>query len=360
VECVSGCAGSGGTAVVDKSAFTPGTSSLTPVGGTLDDTSPSTLAEGEVGAARLTANRGLHVNLRNASGTEIAQTTPLAVRFTDGTNFITPSVIDTDDSSVTGGQADVGLNIALPRLFDGTNWTGRHLQAANALNATGTGLATAQVVGQFDDTSPTTVTENQFGNLRMSAKGVLYGTIRDAAGNERGANVDASNQLTVTDAATGVTTDAAATVGSTGSLSAKLRLMTSQLDSILATLQVIDNDQTGASVHYRTSVGTTEDEHEIKATAGRLFSIAVTNTNAAARYLRCYNLTAANTTPGTSTVFFGLAIPGATTGAGFTHNFGPKGLAFGTALTCALTTGAADSDVAEVAANEIKVIYTYE
>ena len=114
----------------------------------------------------------------------------------------------------------------------------------------------------------------------------------------------------------------------------------------------------GAAVHYRTAAGSTEDEHEIKATAGILYSVLVTNTNAAARYIRCYNLTAANTTPGTSTVFWGAAIPGATAGAGFTYSF-PSGLTFDTALTCALTTGAADSDVAEVAANEIKATYTY-
>jgi hypothetical protein len=114
----------------------------------------------------------------------------------------------------------------------------------------------------------------------------------------------------------------------------------------------------GSTVHYRTSAGATEDEHEVKATGGTLYSILVTNTNAAARYLRCYNLTAANTTPGTSTVFFGAAIPGNTAGAGFSIPF-PSGLTFDTALTCALTTGAADNSVAEVAADEIKVIYTY-
>jgi hypothetical protein len=114
----------------------------------------------------------------------------------------------------------------------------------------------------------------------------------------------------------------------------------------------------GASVHYRTAAGSTEDEHEIKATAGILYSVLITNTNAAARYVRCYNLTAANTTPGTSTVFWGAAIPGATTGAGFTYEF-PSGLTFDTALTCAFTTGAADTDVAEVAANEIKATYTF-
>ncbi len=128
----------------------------------------------------------------------------------------------------------------------------------------------------------------------------------------------------------------------------------------LTALQLIDDDQTGASVHHRISAGSTEDEHEIKNTAGRLFSISATNVNAAVRYLRCANLTAANTTPGSSTVWFGLAIPGATTGAGFTHSFGPSGLAFSTALTCWIVTGQAETDVAEVAANEINVNYGFK
>jgi hypothetical protein len=146
--------------------------------------------------------------------------------------------------------------------------------------------------------------------------------------------------------------------GATGTGS--LRVTEANDSALTAALQLIDDSQTGDSVHYRTSAGSTEDEHEVKATAGRLFSVTFTNTNAAVRYWRCSNLTAANTTPGTSTVFIGLAIPGATSGAGFTHTFGPNGIAFSTALTCWFVTGAADTDVAEVAANEIKAIYSFK
>lgn len=92
--------------------------------------------------------------------------------------------------------AAVPANAGYIGLSDGTNLRG-WLGAANALNSTGAGLGTAQVIGQFDDTSPTSITENQFGNLRMSANRNLYGTIRDAAGNERGVNVTASNELLV-------------------------------------------------------------------------------------------------------------------------------------------------------------------
>src|SRR6516165_8408784 len=49
----------------------------------------------------------------------------------------------------------------------------------------------------FDDTSPTAITENNFGFARMSANRNQYMTIRDAAGNERGVNVTSGNALTV-------------------------------------------------------------------------------------------------------------------------------------------------------------------
>jgi hypothetical protein len=66
-----------------------------------------------------------------------------------------------------------------------------------ATNSAGTGFLPVTNMAVFDDASPTSITENQFGNLRMSANRNLYGTIRDAAGNERGANVNASNEMLV-------------------------------------------------------------------------------------------------------------------------------------------------------------------
>jgi hypothetical protein len=77
-----------------------------------------------------------------------------------------------------------------------TNWE-RARTVQNGLNSTGTGILAAGLVGQFDNTTPTTITENSFGNLRISSNRNLFSTIRDAAGNERGANVDATNRLSV-------------------------------------------------------------------------------------------------------------------------------------------------------------------
>src|SRR6185503_15383510 len=112
----------------------------------------------------------------------------------------------------------------------------------------------------------------------------------------------------------------------------------------------------GATIARRISVGTTEDETQIKATPGVLYSLYVTNINAAARYVKCFNLTAANAAPGTSPVWLSAAVPA----GGAANLVFPQGAAFTVALTCALVTGAVDSDVAEVAANELMWVITYK
>ena len=60
------------------------------------------------------------------------------------------------------------------------------------------GTDAVQMIGAtFDDTSPDSVNEGDAGAVRMSANRNLYNTIRDGAGNERGAYVDANGALSV-------------------------------------------------------------------------------------------------------------------------------------------------------------------
>jgi hypothetical protein len=316
----------------------------------------------------------------------IASGTPVGVQ-SNGANLATESTVGGLLTSATftgrfptafasadniAAQTATALH-GLTYIWDGANWdrwTGAVSQSGtwNITNISGTvslptGAATAALQDGIikDGTGDTTQANVSNGNVHFNMQRIndavpLMGAGNTGTGSPRVTEATDS-QLS---AGVGATGDAAATAGSTGSINAKLRLMSSQLDAIQTAVQLIDDDQTGASVHYRTSAGTTEDEHEVKGSAGRLVSITATNTNAAVRYLRCANQVIGSTTPGTTTVFLGLAIPGATTGAGFTTNFGPAGIAFSTGLTCWLVTGAADTDVAEVAANEIKVIYSYK
>ena len=73
------------------------------------------------------------------------------------------------------------------------------------------------VGGEFDDAGPAGLAEGQGGIVRMSSRREFYTTVRDAAGNERGVNVDTNNRMEVApfvadgaDIALGTTTDAAA------------------------------------------------------------------------------------------------------------------------------------------------------
>lgn len=97
----------------------------------------------------------------------------------------------------------------------------------------------------------------------------------------------------------------------------------------------------------------------VKASAGQVYTIIATNTNAAVRYLKLYNKASAPTV-GTDTPVMTLAIPGNTAGAGLVLDTGGMGIAFATGIALALTTGIADADTGAVAANEVVVNLLYK
>lgn len=96
----------------------------------------------------------------------------------------------------------------------------------------------------------------------------------------------------------------------------------------------------------------------VKGSAGQLYSVQVFNTNAAARYLKLFNKATAPTV-GSDTPVKVFTIPGNASGSGVVINW-DKGLAFGTGIAFALTTGAPDSDTGSVALNEIVVNLDYK
>lgn len=65
-------------------------------------------------------------------------------------------------------ETDLTQLWAFNSLFNGTTWD-RVRSVVNATNTTGTGIQATGILAQLDDTSPTAITENQFGNLRMAA-----------------------------------------------------------------------------------------------------------------------------------------------------------------------------------------------
>lgn len=113
----------------------------------------------------------------------------------------------------------------------------------------------------------------------------------------------------------------------------------------------------GGAIPYKLNSAATTNATSVKASAGQIYTLMVTNTNAAVRYLKLYNKASAPTV-GTDTPVQTYAIPGATTGGGFTISF-PVGMTFSTGIAFATTTEATDAGTTGVAANEIIVNMTY-
>ncbi len=101
----------GGTAADDGATFTAGATPLTPIGGVYND-SVGAVTSGDVGAARITANRGLHANPRNASGAEIGTAaSPLYVSPATSPNTQPVSGTVTANQGTASGSASWAVNV---------------------------------------------------------------------------------------------------------------------------------------------------------------------------------------------------------------------------------------------------------
>jgi hypothetical protein len=507
---VTSFGGSGGTSATDDAAFTPASGSGTPIMGFADETSPDAVDEGDVGVVRMTLQRALHVNLRDASGAELSvgggtQYTEDAAAAANpvGTalNLIRADVLagvtsaDGDNVAARGtdnGELYVKHVDAIPATQSGT-WnvtnisgtvslptgaataakqpalgtagtasadviTVQGIASMTALTVDGSGVtqpisaaslplptgaatsanqstgntalaaiqtsvellddaiksddaaftpATTKVLMagfEFDDSSPDSVDEGDAGAARMSANRNVYTQIRDAAGNERGVNVNASNQLSVS-------VDNTVTVGSHAVTNAGT--FATQVDgSALTALQLIDDpvfaddaaftpgtskvtvsgyiadesstdsvDEGDAGAARMTldrrqitvpqphsagglsifrSLDLDETEEDVKTSAGCVYGCWVTNTATSTRWLKFFNATAANVTVGSTTPVITIGIPG-NSSDDISANFGPGGMGiqFDTAISVAATTGVADADTGAPGANDVVINVFY-
>ncbi|MBZ5540693.1 MAG: hypothetical protein LAN61_09265 [Acidobacteriia bacterium] len=148
VNCTGGCSGSAG--FTDNTGFTAGTSAESNIGGVFND-ALAAVTSGNAAAARITSSRAMHVNLRNASGTEIGTAfNPLR---TDPTGTTTQPVSGTVTANagtgtfgvsgtVTGNQGTAGaLAGAWPvKVTDGTNSMPTGDASARSIHVTADGL----------------------------------------------------------------------------------------------------------------------------------------------------------------------------------------------------------------------------
>lgn len=93
----------------------------------------------------------------------------------------------------------------------------------------------------------------------------------------------------------------------------------------------------------------------VKASAGTLYGVVVSNTAASPRYVKLYNKATAPTV-GTDVPLFTIQV---TAGATLPVSFGAVGHRFATGIGLAITANAADTDTTAVGASEVKVATSY-
>jgi hypothetical protein len=126
---------------------------------------------------------------------------------------------------------------------------------------------------------------------------------------------------------------------------------------------VTDLPHTAGGLDVFRSLDLDETEEDVKAAAGSLYKLRLTNRTTSARYVKLYNATAANVTVGTTTPLDTIIIPGGESAdkcTVLTESFGGKPLKFDTALSMACTTGLADNDTGAPGANDVVATAYYK
>ncbi len=106
---------------------------------------------------------------------------------------------------------------------------------------------------------------------------------------------------------------------------------------------------------------TASDNHVvIKAGAGQVYKISITNNSATVNYVRLYNATTGfNGCNSATNLIYANAIPGSTSGAGVIDAW-PQGLAFSTGISICVTSGYAQTDTTNATASAMNVNIGYK
>lgn len=119
-------------------------------------------------------------------------------------------------------------------------------------------------------------------------------------------------------------------------------------------VELVPTGAGGSTPYYLTSAAST-NLTAVKASAGKLYSFEVTNTNAAVRYIRFYNKASAPVIASDSALIVaGYAVPG---NGGIVVPVANR--AFSTGIAFSLSTSASDTGGGSVAADELKVSLGY-
>lgn len=115
---------------------------------------------------------------------------------------------------------------------------------------------------------------------------------------------------------------------------------------------------TGGLTILSTLIASGTNATSVKASAGQLYKIEITNNSANIGYLKLFN-TAGTPTAGAGTPVIRLMVPGNSSGAGLLSTF-DNGVAFATGIGFTFTGGIADADTTSVAASAFIVNLYYK
>lgn len=181
------------------------------------------------------------------------------------------------------------------------------------------------------------------------------------------------------EAVEGTAADAAATAGSTGSISAKLRTISGDIDAIKTAIQLLDNSVTGNNLRVQmtdssgneivvptagltsyTAAGASTNSTSVKGSAGTVYGYSLTNTTTTIYYLRMYNSSSAPTCNSATGYVATIPIPPASAAGGaggreITKNIGQ---AFTTGIGFCVTGGSSSTDNTNAAAGVfVEILY---
>jgi hypothetical protein len=315
----------------DDSAFVPATDEVMMIGAVFDDSGPDSVNEGDAGAVRMSANRSQYVNIRDNAGNERGLNI-------DAQGNITVEAIRT---SVTPGTAAANL--------------GKAEDAAHSTGDTGVMLLAVR----RDTSAASSDTTGDYEPLSTDSTGKLW--VRDP-------NISTLLTAVVEVAHDEVDTGNPSKIGGYASVSPPADV-SAAADRVNAwftlggSLTVVPQPHTTGGLSIFRSLDLDETEEAVKATAGCLYKLRITNRATTARYVKIYNDTVGTVIVGTTTPVDTIVVPGCTNAdvaTVITESFGGMGLAFSTAITVAATTGFADNDTGAPAANDVIITAYYK
>lgn len=263
-------------------------------------------------------------------------------------------VTDTNGATIAVGQATMTASVPVVLASNHSTITvaTTSTQVDNAAFTPATSAVT-MFGATFDDVATDSVNEGDGGAVRMSANRNLYSTIRDAAGNERGLNVDANGEIGIsairsalpagTNAigklaansgvdigdidvtsivpGTGATNLGKAQDAAVGSTDTNIGVMAKRVDT-LATITPAAGDYALMQVDSSGRAYVTESNTQttlftnfganatlnIKASAGTLFGFICNNRNVSERFIQFHNT--ATTPSGGATPLLTFSVPG--------------------------------------------------